>query len=848
MFRDLRYAARVLFQAKGWTAVVVLSLALGIGANTALFSVMNGLLLTRLPVKDPDTLVRFRYVGRNDMVTNSSGYGFLNKSPDGQDVRASFSFPMFQQFVSDNRTLVDLFACAPFGRVNVAVDGHVEVATAFIATGNYHRVLGVMARPGRTLFPDDDRPTAPPVATISSKYWHSRFGTDPAVVGKVVRINDVAVTIVGVISSEFTGVQQPLSEPPDISIPLALDSQLSTSTSSGPPRLAQPTYWWLQVMGRLKPGVSIAQVQGNLEGVFQHTARTGLDSYLKELSEEERAAAVNRGRTEVPRLRIESGARGVYDVNTTDLRSLTILSVVVLLVLLIVCANVANLQLSRATTRQKELSIRLSLGATRPRLIRQLLTESLLLASMGGALGILVGYWGKQLLPGPPGQLTRFDLPVLAFVMALSCVTGILFGIAPALRGTGMSVSSALKETSRGVVGSRSILGKSLLIAQVAISLVLLVGAGLFLRTLYNLRHADIGFNPQNLLLLRVNPQSNRYDEARIGTLYRDLMERIGSVPGVREVAMSQPALLSGSVNSTSIYIHGRAYAAESRERDSNSINRVVVSPNFLDVMGIPVIAGRGLTDRDNQSAPKVVVLNQAAVRQFFGNQNPLGQHFGSSLETTGQLEVVGVVRDAKYNSVRDAAPPTMYLPAAQARPGNAVLEVRTTGIPAGTVGAIRDAVRQVDPNLPIMDVSTQLEQIERRFSQERVFALAYTLFGTVALVLAAVGLFGVMSYSVARRTNEIGIRMALGARQQDVLRLVMSESMVLVVVGVAIGVAVALAASQLVAKLLFGLAPTDILSIATAVLVMICVSVIAGYLPARRASRVDPMVALHAE
>jgi predicted permease len=849
MFRDLRYAARVLFQAKGWTVVVVLSLALGIGANTALFSVMNALLLTRLPVTDPDTLVRFRYVGRNDMVTNSSGYGFLNKSPDGQDVRASFSFPMFQQFVADNRTLVDLFACAPFGRVNVAVDDQVEVATAFIATGNYYRVLGVRARPGRTILPDDDRPTATPVATISSKYWHSRFGTDPAIVGKVVRINDVAVTIVGVIASGFTGVQQPLSEPPDITIPLALDSQLSANTSSGPPRLAQPTNWWLQVMGRLKPGVSIAQVQGNLEGVFRHTARTGFESYLKELSGEERATADHRNRTEVPRLRIESGARGVYDVNTNELRSLTILSVVVLLVLLIVCANVANLQLSRATTRQKELSIRLSLGATRPRLIRQLLTESLLLASMGGALGIAVGYWGKQLLPGPPGQpLPRFDLPVLAFVLATTCVTGILFGIAPALRGTRMSVSSALKETSRSVVGSRSILGKSLLIAQVAISLVLLVGAGLFLRTLHNLRHADIGFNPQNLLLLRVNPQSNRYDGERIGTLYRQLMERIANVPGVNGVAMSQPALLSGSVNSTSIYIHGRAYAAASRERDRNSINRVVVSPNFMNVMGIPVVAGRGLTDRDNQSAPKVVVLNQAAVHEFLPNQNPLGQRFGSSLETTGQLEVVGVVRDAKYNSVREAAPPTMYVPAAQTRLGNAVLEVRTAGTPAGTVAAIRDAVRQVDSNLPIVDVSTQLEQIERRFSQERVFALAYTLFGGVALVLAAVGLFGVMSYSVARRTNEIGIRMALGARRQDVVRLVMSESMALVVGGIAIGVAIALAASQLVAKLLFGLSPTDILSIATAVLVMICVSIVAAYLPARRASRVDPMVALHAE
>jgi predicted permease len=846
MIRDLRHGVHVLFQAKGWTAVIVVSLALGIGANTALFSVINGLLLTKLPVKDPDTLVRFSYAGRNDMVTSSNGYGFLTRTPDGQDVRASFSYPMFQQFVADNRTMESLFACAPFGRVNVVVDGHAEIATAFISTGNYYQILGVTARPGRTIVPDDDRPTAPPVATISARYWHSRFGTDPAVVGKVVSINNVPVTIVGVIPPDFTGIQQPIGEPPDVSFPLALDSQLNTSNE--PPRLTQPTYWWLQVMGRLKPGASAAQVQGNLEGVFQHTARAGLDAYLKSLSAEQQATAVNRSRTEVPRLRVESGARGVYDVNTNELRSLTILTVVVFLVLLIVCANVANLQLSRATTRQKELSIRLSLGATRPRLIRQLLTESLLLASMGGALGIVVGYWGQQLLPGPAGRLLRLDWSILAFVMAITSLTGIVFGIAPALRGTRMNISSTLKETSRSVVGSRSLLTKSLLIAQVAISLVLLVGAGLFLRTLNNLRHVDIGFNPRNLLLFRVNPQLNRYDDARIGMLHRQMMERIGSVPGVQAVAMSQPALLSGSVNSTSIYIRGRAYAAESRERDSNSINRVVVSPNFLETMGIPIVGGRGLSDRDNQSAPKVAVINQAAVRQFFPNENPIGQRFGSSLETTNQFEIIGVVRDAKYDSVRDAAPPTMYVPAAQARFGGAVLEIRTAGSPTGAVAAVREAIRQVDPNLPVQDVSTQLEQIERRFSQEKTFAVAYALFGGVAVVLAAIGLFGLMSYSVARRTNEIGIRMALGARREDVVRLVLGESMVLVVTGVVLGVATALAASRLVAKLLFGLAPTDILSVAGAVLVMLLVSVIAGYLPARRASRVDPMVALHAE
>ena len=842
----------MLLQAKGWTAVVVLSLALGIGANTALFSAVNGMLLTKLNVQDPDTLVRLRWHGRNDMVNSSSDYGFIQRGPDGLNVRTTFSYPMYRQFVADNKTMSDLFACAPFGRLNVIVDGQAELATAFISSGNYYKLLGVGARIGRTLLPEDDTPGAPPAAVISSKYWHSRFGTDPSAVGKTVKMNNVMVTIVGVLPADFMGVQQPLAELPDVSVPLALLPQLEvpppTAAGATPPsRLEQPTYWWLQVMGRLKPGVTPEQVKGNLESVFQHTARAGMDAYLKGLDEKARAASGNQNRTEIPRLRAEPGARGIYDVNNDELRSVTILSVVVALVLLIVCANVANLLLSRATTRQKELSVRLSLGATRGRLIRQLLTESLLLAFVGGALGILVGYWGRQLLPGPPGQVLPFDWRILAFVIVVTGVTGIVFGIAPALRGTGMNVNSALKETSRSVVGSRSVLSKMLLVVQVAISLVLLVGAGLFLRTLTNLRHVDVGFNPQNLLLFRVNPGLNRYDEKRMAALYRDLLDRMKSAPGVRGVAMSQPALLSGGVNSTSIYVQGRIYPA-GRQTVGNGIHRLVVSPNFFEVMGIPIVMGRSLTERDDAAAPKVVVINEAAVRKYFANQNPLGQRFGSSLETTGQLEIVGVLRDAKYNSVRDSAPPTMYIPYLQTRLTSAVFEVRTAGAPAGVMGALREVTRQIDPNLPLTDVSTQIEQVERRFAQEKLFAQAYTLFGGLALLLASIGLFGLMSYSVSRRTNEIGIRMALGAQRQHVLKLVLGESMALVVLGILAGVAIALSASHLISTLLFGLPPRDPLSMAAAVLVMVVVSAVAGYLPARRASKVDPMVALHYE
>ena len=850
MLKDLRHAVRVLLRAKGWTAVVILSLALGIGANTAIFTGVNALLLTRIPVKDPDTLVRLRYSGRNDMVTSSSDYGYSSRGRDGQNLRTTFSFPMYQQFLADNQTMSELFAFAPFGRVNVVVDGQAEIASSFISTGNYYQGLGIGARIGRTILPDDDKPTAPPVAVISSKYWHTRFSTDPAVLGKTIRVNNVVVTIVGVLPPEFTGVQQPVAEAPDISLPLALDPQLDVSLPpppgepQQPERLAQPTYWWLQVMGRLKPGVTAAQVQANLGTVFQNTARSGMDSYLKSLSDTARNTAMNRSRTEVPVLLADSAKRGVYDVNSTDVRSASILTTIVALVLLIVCANVANLLLSRATTRHKELSVRLSLGATRSRLVRQLLTESLLLAFIGGVLGILVGYYGKLLLPPPVNQAALIDWRVIGFVFGVTTLTGIVFGIAPALRATGVNVNETLKQTGRSVTGARSRLGKSLLVVQVAVSLMLLVGSGLFLRTLHNLRQVDVGFNPQNLLLFRINPSLMRFDEKRQIALYNQLLEKIGTVPGVRAVALSNPALLSGSVNSTSIFVRGRVYPAGQRDLN-NSINRLVTSANFFEMMEIPLVLGRGFSPRDNDTAPKVVVINEAAAKKYFPNENPVGQRFGSSIETTDQLEIVGVLRDAKYNSVRDPAPPTMYVPYLQARAGSAVIEVRTAGDPVSVTSGVREAVRQVEPNLPMMDVSTQLEQVERRFAQEKIFAQAYTLFGGLALLVASIGLFGLMSYAVARRTNEIGIRMALGAQRGDVMRQVLVESMILVAIGVAIGVAGSLGAGRFVSTLLFGLAPTDMLTIAAATALMIAVSALAGFLPARRASRVDPMVAL---
>jgi predicted permease len=458
-------------------------------------------------------------------------------------------------------------------------------------------------------------------------------------------------------------------------------------------------------------------------------------------------------------------------------------------------------------------------------------------------LGILVAKWSGQLLPGAAAQATAIDWRVLSFVVAVTAVTGIAFGIAPALRATSMNVSATLKETSRSVAGSRSVLSKALLVLQVAVSLVLLVAAGLFLRTLNNLRSVDVGFNTRNLVLFRVNPSLNRYDDKRTAALIDEISGRLQALPGIRAVALSNVSLLSNSVNSTSIFVQGRTYSDTQRD----NINVLVISPDYFKTMEIPLVMGRGFTDRDNQAAPKVVAINETAARSYFPNENPIGKRIGSSIETSGQLEIVGVIRDTKYDSVRDSVPPTMFAPSLQGRPAT-VFQVRTAADPAPFVGSMREAVRQADPDLPLMDVSTQAEQIDKNLQQERVFAQAYAMFGALAMLIASIGLFGLMSYSVARRTNEIGIRMALGAESRHVLRLVMSESMTLVLLGIVVGLSAALAAGRLVTALLFGLAATDAVSLIAATAVMLTVSSIAAYLPARRAARVDPLVALHYE
>ena len=837
--KDLKHAFRVLLQKKVWTAVVVLSLALGIGANTALFSAVNGLLLQTVPVPEPESLVRLKWAGQNDMVRNTSEYG--SNYPDrGENVTATFSFDMYRKLKAANQTLTDIVGAAPQGTLNLVVDGSADLASYFYATGNYFPLLRVRPHLGRLIQESDDNPTAPAVAVISHALWVKRFGSDPKIEGRVVSMNKVPVTIVGVLPREFTGVQRAVDTAPEVTLPISLDPQLQTGQAG---RLSQPTSYWIQILGRLKPGVTTEQVVGNLGGVFQAGAKWAMDDYQGSLSEADRGLANNKPRgTAVPRLVVSSASRGIYDPDTRSTQTASVLSGVVILILLLVCANVANLMLSRAAERRKEVSIRLSVGATRIRLIRQLVTESLVLAGLGGALGLLVGYWFRELLPF--GQNSPIDWRVLAFTAGASAIAGLLFGIVPAVRATRVDLAGAMKENSRSVVASRSILSRALLVVQVAISIVLLVGAGLFLRTVGNLQRVDVGFNPTNLLMFRVSPQLNGYDVPRSQQLYRDVRTSLLAVPGVQAVGFATPAMLSGSRSTTQIYVQGSS--------QPQSIHTVTVTPEFFEAMQIPLLAGRLYTHQDDLKAPNVLVINEAAAKKMFPDGQFIGRLVGNTVEKNSDTQIIGVVRDVKYSSLRDAAPPTMYrtyLQTPAQGPGRSLVAlVRTATDPNTRIDAVRSAVRQIDANMPVANVSTQTEQIERRFSQEQLFAMAYSWFGGLALVIAAVGLFGLMSYSVSRRTNEIGVRMALGANRTDVVRMVLRESMLLVAIGAVVGGGAAVAASPLVATTLFGIAPRDTATIAGAIVVMALVALAAAYLPARRASRVDPMFALRYE
>jgi putative ABC transport system permease protein len=823
MFQDLRYGFRMLLNNKMFTLVAALSLALGIGANTAIFSLINAMMLRMLPVKDAQELAIFTTVG------GERGTGYI------------FSYPLYEMFRDRNQSFNGVIAGAPVLRARLIVteSGAVETAQQQRVSGNFFSTLGVGAVVGRMFNEADDNPaSAQPAAVISYEFWKRRFGLDPGVVGRKVTINDTPLVIVGVTPPGFSGFE--VGARPDLWWPIRVLND---------PGLSRKTSLWIRVMGRLRPGASVAQAQAGLDVIFK-----------QHFGESIAAPAGRKGPTTFygNGVRLETGSGG-YTLSNQFRQPLLILMTTVALVLLIACVNVANLLLSRAATRRKEIAVRLAVGAGRFRLIRQLLTESLLLAMIGGVAGLFFArFCARALLAYLPEQTRGAldvapDARVLGFTLAISVLTGLLFGLAPALQATRVDLTASLKDqTGASASRSRLALNKLLVVTQVALSLFLLIGAGLFVRSLRNLRSLDTGFDHENILQFSIDPGGG-YNLAQRANLNKQMLSRLEALPGARTATLSNTGLLSPYGTRIGATIPGDA-----RREEENPICWVLkVGPRFFETMKMPILAGREFGPQDerpappgNQSAanapPLHAVINQKMARYFFGDENPVGKRF----ITSGQeIEIIGVAKGAKYTSLREPAPHTFYLYYfEQPTQSDMTLHLRTGGDSIDYAATIQRLVRDIDPQLQVVGLRTMTDLVDESLMQERFIAQTASAFGLFALLLACVGLYGVMAYAVARRTNEIGIRMALGALPANVVRMVMREVMLLLTLGIAVGLAAAMATTRLIGALLFGLSPTDPLTIALATLLMIIVAALAGYLPARRASRIDPMIALRYE
>ena len=855
LWQDLRFGARMLLKQPGFTLVVVLTLALGVGANTALFSVVDATLLKMLPVKEPERLVLFK-----SLVRENFSYGAYNgETPTDPEtgLRAGTSFPYqsFARMRAQESPCSEIFAFGTAG-ANVTVDGQAESLRGLVVSGNYYAGLGVRPLLGRLITDTDDKAGASPVVALSHRYWQRRFSGDPAVIGKQININSVAFTVIGVTPPGFNGTGQ-VGSAPEVFVPIAVEAQINPERE----RMSGAGAWWLRLMGRLKPGAMAATARAQLENAFQQSVVEHRAARQAQPLGSGRRSLANLEPKDYPRLAVDPGSQGELNLRRSFAPKLYMLFGVVGLVLLIACANVANLLLARSAGRQKEIAVRLALGAGRFRLIRQLLTESVLLSLLGAGFGLLFAVWIKDALlsvnqwggAGMAALNPQLDLRVLSFTLLLSLVTGILFGCAPAWRATRVELTPVLKETGRNSSGlSRSWLSKGLVVTQVALSFILLIGAGLALRTLRNLQNVDAGFNRENLLLFSISPGQLGYKGERLANLYRQLFARLDAVPGARGVTCSSEALLSDSVGDLGIFLEGAPIANNDNDQPiANGVTLFLsVRENFLETMGIPLLQGRALSPQDDERAPRVVIANQAFVKQFFPNENPIGKRFGFEPNTANQIEIIGVAADAKYTSLRDEIKPTIYIPWSQEMrfAGYMAFEARATGEPNALVSAVREAVRNVESNLPVSNIKTQIEQSDETLRAERLFARLLGFFGSLAMLLAGIGLYGVLAYAVAQRTQEIGVRVALGAQTRDVLRLVISQGMLLALLGVIAGLGGALGLTRLMRTLLYGVSPTDPLTFAVIAILLLLVALLACWIPARRATRVDPLVALRAE
>jgi predicted permease len=837
--QDVRYALRTMARNRGFTALAALSLALGIGANTSIYSFMESILLRSLPISDPASLVVIKW--RSGSINRASGQesNFVMKSVDGRINREGsgvtagiFPFPAFELLQdASGPVLSSLFAYFPAGKLNVMVNGEAELAQGEYVSGDFFGGLTVLPAAGRLLVADDDRAGAMPVAVIGMGYSLRRFGGAANAVGQPVLINNVAFTVVGVTPSGFFGVEPGAN--PDVYLPM--HANLLFEPEAAEIYLDQ-NHYWLGVMGRLRPGVSRVQAEAALAAPFERWAAS--------------TAGNDRERANLPVLRLDDGARGLDTLRRRYSKPLYVLLAMVGLILAIACANTANLLLARATARRREMAVRLSIGATQLRVVRQLLTESIVLASLGGALGILVAMAGigvltRLLANGPEGFTLHpeLDWPVLLVTLGLSLLCGVAFGLVPAIRSSRPALMPTLRGTTmsesrtrvHGV--SRLNLTHTLVVSQIAISLLLLVAAGLFVRTLSNLQSIELGFDPDDVLLFELNAPQAGYTQPAAAAYYADLRRRLVEIPGVRAASLAHESLIRA----------GRQLPITVNGVRATGTRILSAGPDFFTTMRVPMLHGREIDERDRNGTPPVAVVSDVFARAYFGGENGLGRHIRFGDERL-DMEVVGVAATVRYGGLKDEITPLVYVPYAQitSPPLEAMTyALRTEGDPLRYIGVVREVVRQADARIPLADVRTQTAEIDETINQEIVFARLCSAFAILALMIASVGLYGTMAYTVGRRTNEIGIRMALGARQGTVIWMVLRQVCVLAVLGLAISLPIALGTSKLVESFLFDTQPNDPVALAAAVSILLSAALLAGYGPARRASRISPMSAL---
>jgi predicted permease len=833
--KDVRYGFRGLLKRKGFAAIAVLTLALGIGANTAIFTLVNAVMLRSLPVEKPEELVLF---------SDTTGEGTSLEDSPRTGVWQRFSYASYEYFRDHNQSFQDLAALrSGTSRLSVRQTDSQAAAAAraqgHLVSGNYFSVLGTRAMRGRVLTTEDDKAGAQPAAVVSHRYWEKELNSDPSTVGKTFIINGTNFTVVGITPPEFFGER--VRRPPDFWLPLSFHPQIELRKSF----LEDKQAYFLMLIGRLKPGVTMDQANANVNLALQQFLVQEAGS---QLTEERQKGIQNTYVTLVEGKGGISGLRRLYS------KPLHTLMAIVGMVLLIACANVGSLLLSRAAARKSEISLRLALGATRWRIIRQLLTESMLLAVVGGVCGVLLAQWGvvvlvKMVAEGSPLN-TRPDVGVLLFTAGVSVLAGLLFGLVPAIQASRTNLSAAIKERTRMRGGfMRLSLSSLMVVLQVGLSMVLLTGAGLFGRSLLKLQNEDVGFDRDNLLLVNIDPRLAGYKPAELPVLYQQLLDRVSSVPQVRAVSMATYAPLSGTFRSSSINVPG--YTPQPGE--DMTVEDILTGPKYAEVMGVPLLRGREIDVRDTVSSTRVAVVNSTFAEHFFKDQNPVGRSisFDDASADAEALEIVGVVDDMKQGDARDKATPAVYRPILQVgdQPAYMVtLHVRTASDPSPITPQVRQMINQIDDKLPIFGVETMQDQLRDNLSQERLIAQLVSFFGALALILACIGLYGVMAHGVVRRTNEIGIRMALGARGGSIAWMILRETLYLVLAGVVIGVPAALIGARLISAQLFGMSPTDPLTLVGAAIVLGLVALLAGYLPARRASRVNPLNALRYE